>query len=194
MAKDKSGNWFKRHKVLTVIGSLIVLGIIISASSSHGSTGLSTTPTTTTQAKAATPAPTVAHVGSTVNIGGDQGLAATLVQVIDPATASSQYASADAGKHFVGTKFQLTNKGSASYSDNANTDVTVIGSDNQSYTADFNTIDSCTDFSSGSFTLGAGASATGCVTFQLPNGVTVAKVQFATQSGFSGSTGEWVNP
>jgi hypothetical protein len=29
--KDKSGNWFVRHKVLSVIGALIVIGIIASA-------------------------------------------------------------------------------------------------------------------------------------------------------------------
>lgn len=31
MSKDKTGNWFGRHKVLTVIGALIVIGIIASA-------------------------------------------------------------------------------------------------------------------------------------------------------------------
>jgi hypothetical protein len=50
--KEKSGNWFKRHKILTVIGALIVVGIIASAagggkkatnttSSSSGSTATS---------------------------------------------------------------------------------------------------------------------------------------------------------
>lgn len=31
MAKQKDGNWFKRHKILSVIGALIVVGIIASA-------------------------------------------------------------------------------------------------------------------------------------------------------------------
>lgn len=31
MSKDKSGNWFGRHKILTAIGVLIVIGIIASA-------------------------------------------------------------------------------------------------------------------------------------------------------------------
>lgn len=33
MAKQKDGNWFKRHKILSVIGALIVVGIIASAAS-----------------------------------------------------------------------------------------------------------------------------------------------------------------
>lgn len=31
MSKDKSGSWFGRHKILTVIGAFIVIGIIASA-------------------------------------------------------------------------------------------------------------------------------------------------------------------
>lgn len=38
MSKDKSGSWFGRHKILSTLGALIVLGIIISAvNSSNGS-------------------------------------------------------------------------------------------------------------------------------------------------------------
>lgn len=33
MSKDKSGNWFSRHKILSVIGVVAVLGVIASATS-----------------------------------------------------------------------------------------------------------------------------------------------------------------
>ncbi len=38
MSKDKTGNWFKRHKILTVIGAFIVIGIIASAADGSKST------------------------------------------------------------------------------------------------------------------------------------------------------------
>ncbi len=37
MSKDKSGNWFGRHKILTVVGVLIVIGIIASAAGGNKS-------------------------------------------------------------------------------------------------------------------------------------------------------------
>lgn len=188
----KNGNWFQRHKIASTFIGLVVLIIIIS-SSSHG--GVTTTASTVANTPVATPvaapAKQTAKVGSTINIGGDKGVAVNLTQIIDPAQGASQYTSADAGKRFVGVKLQITNNSTISFKDDANNDVTLIGSDNQSYTADYNTISGCTNFSDGMFTLAAAASTTGCVTFQIPNGVTSAKVQFAPNSGFSGDTGEW---
>ena len=78
--------------------------------------------------------------------------------------------------------------------DDADNDVTIIGSDNQSYTDDYNSVSECTDFNNGSFTLAAGESTTGCVNFQLPDAINASKVQFTPGSGFSGSTGEWLVP
>jgi hypothetical protein len=69
MSKDKSGNWFKKHKILTVIGVLVVLAIIGAAaggnkstttnsasSSSNKSTAPSQSTTTATTAKINEPA------------------------------------------------------------------------------------------------------------------------------------------
>lgn len=55
MSKDKSENWFGRHKVLTVIGSLVVLIIIASAASSGSKTNTQTVNSNDT--KTAAPAP-----------------------------------------------------------------------------------------------------------------------------------------
>ncbi|HTB48894.1 MAG TPA: DUF4352 domain-containing protein [Verrucomicrobiae bacterium] len=38
MSKQKDGNWFKRHKILTVIGALILLVIIVSAAGGNKTT------------------------------------------------------------------------------------------------------------------------------------------------------------
>jgi hypothetical protein len=60
MSKDKSGNWFQRHKVLSGIGILIVVGIIASAAGGSKSTKTATNSspsanTSTATAPAATP-------------------------------------------------------------------------------------------------------------------------------------------
>ena len=196
----KKRNWFAKHKILTVIIALILLGIIGSALSSSNSptvnTTASTSNTTTTSNNSSSsgssePAQT-AKIGSTVNIGGSKGLAVTLSQVIDPATGNPDDDSTpDPGKRFVAVDLTIVNNGTASYQDDANNDVTLIGTDNQSYTPDFNDVTECTNFDSGQYTLAAGESTTGCVVFQVPDGVNAAKVQFQTTSGLSSSTGEW---
>ncbi len=153
-----------------------------------------TTTSVPTTSEVTTPKPATAHVGSAINIGGGNGLQVTVQQIIDPASSGNQYLSADAGKRFVAVKLQIVNKGTTAYNDNANNNVSLVGTDNQNATLSFYPITECTSFSSGTYTLSAGASATGCVVFQVPNGVNTAKVQFQTNSGVSGSTGEWLNP
>lgn len=191
MQKTKKA-WYKR--VWLWVGLVILLFIIVGAAGSGSRGTVNTTPasnsTSSSSAAAKTQRPT-AKVGDTVTIGGDQGLAVKLMQVIDPAESSNQVVSSDAGKRFVGLKVQITNNGSSSYKDDANNNLTLIGSDNQSYTATFADISGCTNFSSGQYTLAKGSSATGCVVYQVPNGVKPSKVQFTTNSGFSGDTREW---
>ncbi len=198
--------WFKAHKILTIIGVLVLLGIIGSAAGSGSNPTVTTTPASTTKttsassgstntsssSKSKSNAPTTAGVGSTIDVGGSKGLAVTLNSVIDPASGADQYTTPNAGYRFVAADIKIVNNGTAAFSDDANSDVTIIGSDNQTYTADFDSVSECTNFNSGQYTLAPGESATGCVVFQLPNTVTTAKVEFQTQSGLSTSTGEWI--
>ena len=95
----------------------------------------------------------------------------TLLKITDPAQGADQYTTADAGKRFVAASLKIMNSGTSSYQDDANNNITLIGSDNQSYTFDSSTVSGCTNFSNGQYTLAAGESATGCVVFQVPNGV-----------------------
>jgi hypothetical protein len=175
-------------------GSTVSNSTVATTATTAGSSGGSTT--TTTHGKSAPPpAPTGAHVGSTVAVSsGNDKANVTLNQVIDPATGSDQFTNPDAGKRFVGVGVTIVNTGSSTINDDANSTVSVQGSDNQTYTADFSGISGCTNFNSGSYTLAPGASVTGCVTFQVPTGVSVSKVQFQP-TGFSGGvTGEWKVP
>ena len=195
----KDHSWFGRHKALTIISGIIgiiIMGSIAAAGSEQtniNTNSVNTSASSSDSRSAIRPAST-AHVGSAINIGGSQGLAVTLQQVIDPATPENSYLGPDAGKRFIALKLQIVNNGSSAYSDDANNNLTLIGSDNQSYTASFYPINECTNFSNGQYTLSAGSSATGCVVYQVPNEVKTAKVQFQTNSGFSGDTGEWLVP
>src|ERR1700757_4338449 len=75
----------------------------------------------------------VAHVGDTLNLMriGEQRIAVTLVQVINPATVPNGWG--DAGKTYIATKLTITNTGTSTITGNGNSDVSVVGSDNQSY-------------------------------------------------------------
>lgn len=155
-----------------------------------------TTPATAAPATAApTTVPAVAHVGSALAVEDSQSNkgTVTLVQVIDPAQGSDSYTTPDAGKRFVGAKFTVAGT-AGTLKDDANNDATLIGSDGQTYTADFNDIAGCTNFDGGSFTVASGSSSTGCVVFQVPTGVTVAKVRFDINGGFGNSIAEWKVP
>jgi hypothetical protein len=66
----------------------------------------------------------------------------------------------------------------------------VVGLNGQSYTADFASIAGYTNFSNGEIRVAQGESSTGAVTFQIPEGVKVAKVQW-TPGGILGSAVQW---
>jgi ABC-type Fe3+-hydroxamate transport system substrate-binding protein len=132
-----------------------------------------------------------AHVGATLTLTDEQ---VTLTKVIDPATGADQYTVPDTGKRFVATVFTIKNTASQAGQGDANSNTSVIGSDNQGYSPDFSNVSECTNFNDGSFELGPGESVSGCVVFQLPTGVTVAKVQWSPSSGFSGDFAEWLVP
>jgi hypothetical protein len=136
----------------------------------------------------------IAHVGDALNLMriGEQKITVTLLQVINPATVPNGWG--DAGKTYIATKLKITNAGTSSIVGNTNSDVSVVGSDNHSYRADFATVTECKDFVDGWFLLAAGASTTGCVVFKLPQGVTSVKVKYAPSSGISHDVGEWLNP
>ena len=181
-------------------GMGLAVGMAVVTLAGCRSTTVSSAPLATSGANGQpTAAPTtsipVAHVGSTVRVSsGSKSANVTVSKLIDPATGASEFSNPDSGKRFVAVGLTVT--ASSTVEGDANIDVTLIGSDNQTYTADFDAVQGCTDFDHGSFTLSTGESATGCVNFQVPTGVFVTKVRFAPDGGMvPGSViGEWVNP
>lgn len=101
----------------------------------------------------------------------------TLIKIVDPAKGADEFNTADNGKHFVGAIFSITGESGHS-SDDANSDAVVVGSDGQDYDADFSQIAGYTNFNNGEWSVSAGRTVKGAVTFQVPDGVDVASVQW----------------
>ena len=114
----------------------------------------------------------------------------TLVKIIDPARGADQFSSPDSGKRFVGLVFKIRALTGSPQNEDANNDAVLVGGNGQNYSADFDGIAGYTNFDSGTIRVAQGKTVTGAVTFQVPEGITVSKVQWSALSGF-GRTVEW---
>ncbi len=85
MAKEKSTNWFMRHKVITVILALVVIGVISSAAGgSKGGTSSSSSKSSTSKAA------TTAKIGQAANDGKFE-FTVSSVQCGQASVGSNQY-------------------------------------------------------------------------------------------------------
>jgi hypothetical protein len=146
----------------------------------------------------ATPSPSnnlSGPVGTTYTVNDQSGdkMSVTLTQVIDPAQGADQFTTPDYGNRFVGAVVRITGI-SGNFSDDANNDATLIGSNGQTYSADFSSIAGYTNFNNGEYNVSAGEKSVGAVTFQVPLAVKVAKIEWSANGGFGGAPAEWVVP
>jgi hypothetical protein len=111
-----------------------------------------------------------------------------LTHVIDPAKGANEFDTPDNGKRFVGAKFKIRGV-SGSFSDDANSEAVVVGSNGQSYQPDFSDIAGCTNFNDGEFDVTPGTSSIGCVVFQVPERIKVASIQWG--GSFGGTPATW---
>jgi hypothetical protein len=100
------------------------------------------------------------------------------------AQPSDEFNAPNAADYLVAVDFRVRDI-SAHYgvSGDANLNATVVGSDNQTYEASFDTVTECTNFDYGDFQLEPGESSTGCVAFELPNAIRVTEVKWVTATG-----------
>jgi hypothetical protein len=156
-------------------------------------TELGLPPLITGPLSAGTPAtPSSIGQSQTVHDFTDSALSVAVSQVIDPATAGAGSGLADSGFRFVAVVINLSDPSGGDIEGNANFSTTVLGSDGQTYTADFGTTSECQNFTYGLFELFGGDTATGCVLFQLPIAVSVQSVSFSLASNYL-DTVEWEN-
>jgi hypothetical protein len=187
-----------RHRPVAVVAALAtaaILGVV-----GCGSIAKSSAPAHTARAAAtgsqAAPSPTPSlsgPVGTSYTVTDPSGnkISVTLARVIDPAQGADQFTTPQNGSRFVGAVFSI--KGiSGTFSDDANNDATVIGSNGQTYTADFDSITGYTNFNDGEFSVSAAESSVGAVTFQIPLAVKVSKVEWSANGGLGGAPAEWL--
>ena len=178
--------------------SILALALIAAC----GSTAKAASPVATSAAVAptASPAPSPTNtlsgpVGTAYKVTDDSGNVMTvrLTQVVDPAQGADQYTTPNNGFRFVGAVFTL-NGVSGTFSDDANGDATLVGSNNQTYTFDASSLADVTNFNNGEYNLTPGQTSVGSVAFQVPDGVKVASVQWNGSGGFGGESATWVVP
>lgn len=177
-----------------VLAVLALLSAGVSAACS-GQAESANEPTTSGTSETATATPkSVGHAGDTLTLTRADGstVAVTLEGIVSPATVTS--GKDDPTATYIAARLKIANQGTTAVNGNANTNVSVFGSDGRSYEPDLNNVSECTNFDSGMFDLDAGESATGCVVFALPPGVSPAKVKYAPSSGFADDFGEWQLP
>ena len=192
--------------ILAGIGALVAVGIVISVISSHGS-GASVTPSTRSPAagstasqavgSATTPAAAhkVAHAASVgsyfdVRDGSGHTYRVTLVKIIDPAKGANKFNTPERGNRLVGAVFSVKALSGSPRDENANADAVIIGSNGQTYTFDIRRIAGYTNFSQGMIHVDQHETTSGVVTFQLPDGIKVMKIQWTAGRGL-GSAVQW---
>jgi hypothetical protein len=175
---------------------IIVLGVVVgNLGKSHENVSVSVTPFPSGTSASAGHQEPPGRIGSSFELKDGSGnlYRVTLATVIDAAKGGNQFTVPDAGKRFVGLVFRVKALTGSPRDEDANNNAVIIGSNGQSYPADFDGIAGYTNFDHGAIHVSTGETVTGSVTFQLPKDVRVSTVQWTALSGF-GSTVEWIEP
>ncbi|MEU8271248.1 DUF4352 domain-containing protein [Sphaerisporangium sp. NPDC049002] len=145
----------------------------------------------TTQPPAETQ-PAAATVGSTISLeGADSGLKVdvTVTKVTDPATPANDIIKPKTGARYVAVELRLDNKGQGVYSDAPSNGARLIDDQGQQYNNTFGEVREGVLLSA--VTVSPGDSRKGVILYEIPDGVKLAKFQFALNSGFADQKGEW---
>lgn len=157
-----------------------------------GGTEPAATEDATTEASAGTETgqePTTAKVGDALTLrnSGDVRVKVTLVKVVDPAKADSEFLAPAKGHRYVAVRLKIENVGEAVYDDSPSNGAVMIDSEDQQYQA---TLDAIEPGLIG-VTLRQGDTRAGFVSFELPDGAVPRTFQLTLDSGFGPEAGEW---
>jgi hypothetical protein len=120
--------------------------------------------------------PMMGALGSTLYV--DLHALAVTATVLDPVVGSTALETPKSGNRFVAVRLALLPSGPEPITNNANVDTAVIGTDGHVYNWVFTEVPGCKNFNAGDYSLLAGQPESGCVSFELPMGVSVQTVQF----------------
>ncbi len=181
---------------IITLAVIIVVGVVVgNLGKSHENVSVSVTPFPSGTSASAGHKEQPGRIGSSFDLNDGSGnlYRVTLAKVIDPAKGENQFTVPDAGKRFIGLVFRVKALTGSPQDEDANNNAVIIGSNGQSYAADFDGIAGYTNFDHGAIHASKGETVTGSVTFQLPENVEVSTVQWTALSGF-GATVEWIGP
>ena len=137
---------------------------------------------------------TRASFGSPVKLAGissGEQVTITPVRVINSATASDPLFAPTAGERYYTVQFRFGNTGRVAYSPTPALEATVIDTAGKSYSGDTSvTVSGCPELSD-SASIAPGASATGCVLFDVPSTATIKEITYTLDSGLGPQTGRW---
>ncbi|MEB3030964.1 DUF4352 domain-containing protein [[Mycobacterium] nativiensis] len=181
-----------RPAVTLSVFALLFAGTSAGCSGHSGSAGETTSTASSSSAGSSTAAAKPAgHIGDTLTLTRADGstIAVTLEGVINPATVTP--GPGEPGVTYIATKLKIADPGTVAIDGDVNINVSVSASDGKSHVPDLKNVSECANFDSGMFRLDPGESATGCVVFALPHGVSPTKVKYLPSSGFAEDFGEW---
>lgn len=114
----------------------------------------------------------------------------TLLGFDQMARPETDFDAAPAGHHLAAAEFRVTAVDKTD--ENSNLSATVTGSNQQAYKSALSAVAAGTNFSSGQIRLQPGSSLVGWVSFEVPDGVHAAKVQWTPSAGFGDHGAEWM--
>jgi hypothetical protein len=133
-----------------------------------------------------------ARVGGTLTLSGTEhgvDMAITPLRVVDPAPPADPYLGPGDGNRFVGVELELANVGTSVYRDFPANGARLIDSRSRQYDPAFMEIKVGPTLAQ--TTIAKGDKRVGFVTFEVPRGTRLAKLQLTLDSGFGPETGEW---
>ncbi|MCU7823127.1 DUF4352 domain-containing protein [Kitasatospora sp. DSM 101779] len=185
----------RRSAAALLAASLVALGATAcntggSSVSTEAKKPASGAPASPGGAKPAAAAP--AKVGDTIALKGFEKSSTadvTVVKVVDNAEGEDEFSKPADGKRFVAVQFRIKATGKA-YSDAPANSAKLLDAQGQSFTTSLYDTKAGQGFS-GSVNIAPGESGLGFLTFEVPKGVVLDKVQFTLDSGMADQTGQW---
>ncbi|WP_188307123.1 DUF4352 domain-containing protein [Streptomyces sp. CBMA123] len=186
----------RRTAALLLGASLITL--TATACNSTGGASVSTDAKQTAAAgtgatKAADAPKAPAKIGDTIALKAtDKGNTAdvTAVKVVDPAESASEYLKPADGKHYVAVQFQIKATGAQAYGEVPASSAKVVDTQGQAYGPNLEETKAGPAFQTPT-NIAPGETGKGFVTFEVPDGTKLDKVQFALDNGFAPQAGQW---
>ncbi|MFG2906350.1 DUF4352 domain-containing protein [Kitasatospora sp. NPDC048286] len=185
-----------RRTAALLLGAALVT-LTATACDSTGGASVSTEAKPTAAAgagtKAADSAKAPAKLGDTIALKGmDKGNTAdvTAVKVVDPAESASEYLKPAEGKHYVAVQFQIKATGAQAYGEVPASSAKVVDAQGQAYGPNLEETKAGPAFQTPT-NIAPGETGKGFVTFEVPDGTKLDKVQFALDNGFSNQAGQW---